>query len=153
MPMDRSRYPADWDSISRSIRDRAGHKCEWCGVPNDALILRSKVDGSKYLILNKDGEFHDNEGHAVRLSEEPEQYHDAQYTRVVLTVAHLGVDKPDGVPGDKHDKMDCRPENLAALCQRCHLGFDMEDHIAARRRNRLQKKAEAIREAGQQSLF
>ena len=39
----------------------------------------------------------------------------------VLTVAHLGVPKPDGTPGDKHDKTDVRDENLAALCPRCHI--------------------------------
>jgi hypothetical protein len=43
--------------------------------------------------------------------------------RVVLTTAHLGTDT-----GDKHDKMDCRPENLKAMCQRCHLNFDIAEH-------------------------
>lgn len=47
--------------------------------------------------------------------------HPVTGSRVVLTVHHLGIDKPDGTPGDPADKMDCRPENLVALCQRCHL--------------------------------
>ena len=46
--------------------------------------------------------------------------------RVVLTVAHLGIAKPDGTPGNRDDRMDCRPENLAALCQRCHLNYDRD---------------------------
>ena len=62
-------------------------------------------------------------------------------SRVVLTVAHLGVPRADGRPGDKHDKSDCRLENLAALCQRCHLNFDRDDHVrhaaATRARKRL----------------
>ena len=49
-------------------------------------------------------------------------------SKVVLTVAHLGVPYPDGRPGNKHDKMDCRDENLAALYQRCHLNYDRDEH-------------------------
>ena len=61
-------------------------------------------------------------------------------SRVVLTVAHLGATRPDGSAGDKHDKMDVRDENLAALCQRCHLRYDIQEHVenaaATRRRKR-----------------
>lgn len=56
------------------------------------------------------------------------------------TVAHLGAPNPDGTPGNKHDKMDVRDENLAALCQRCHLNYDRDEHLAnaaaTRRRRR-----------------
>jgi hypothetical protein len=48
--------------------------------------------------------------------------------KVVLTVAHLN-----------HDPMDCRPENLKAMCQRCHLRYDSKHHMknaAATRRRR-----------------
>ena len=68
---------------------------------------------------------------------------------VVLTVAHLGVTHADGRPGDKHDKHDTRPENLAALCQRCHLNYDRDDHIAHAAETRRQKK----KDAGQLELF
>jgi len=70
-------------------------------------------------------------------------------TWIVLTVAHLGVDKPDGTPGDKADTMDCRENNLAALCQRCHLNFDRADHIRNRRINARRR----LVEAGQQEMF
>ena len=63
-------------------------------------------------------------------------------SRVVLTVAHLGVPYPDGRPGDKHDKSDCRPENLAALCQKCHLNFDRADHLARAKATRERKRQE-----------
>ena len=49
--------------------------------------------------------------------------------RVVLTVAHLN-----------HDPMDCRDENLRAMCQRCHLRYDSKLHVTharAKRRERL----------------
>ncbi len=73
--------------------------------------------------------------------------HPVTGSKVVLTVAHLGTPYPDGTPGNKHDKHDIRPENLAALCNYCHLNFDREDHIAnAKRTRRLrQEKAGQLR--------
>lgn len=38
-------------------------------------------------------------------------------SRVVLTIAHLN-----------HTPEDCRPENLRAWCQRCHLHYDRHHH-------------------------
>lgn len=61
-------------------------------------------------------------------------------SRVVLTVAHLGTTHPDGRSGDKHDKLDVREENLAALCQACHLNYDRDEHMANAARTRLAKK-------------
>lgn len=56
---------------------------------------------------------------------------------VILTVAHLN-----------HTPSDCRDENLKAMCQRCHLRYDTEHHIASRRkRERLKREA-----AGQLTL-
>ena len=37
--------------------------------------------------------------------------------KIVLTVAHLN-----------HQPEDCRPENLKAMCQRCHLRYDHDHH-------------------------
>jgi hypothetical protein len=47
---------------------------------------------------------------------------------VVLTVAHLDRDKLN------HEVADDR---LAALCQACHLGHDLEHHLHKRRMSRL----------------
>lgn len=44
-------------------------------------------------------------------------------SKVILTVAHLN-----------HTPEDCNPENLRALCQRCHLNYDKEYHAHSRRR-------------------
>ena len=43
-------------------------------------------------------------------------------TRVVLTTAHLD-----------HDPTNNADENLAALCQRCHLAHDLDHHRVTRR--------------------
>lgn len=42
-------------------------------------------------------------------------------SRVVLTTAHLN-----------HTPEDCRPANLRAMCQGCHLHYDREHHAATR---------------------
>src|SRR5439155_3102387 len=72
--------------------------------------------------------------------------------KVVLTVAHLGTPFPDGRPGDKHDKHDIRRENLAALCQACHLRYDLDEHIAHAKATRARKKREMAQAAGQLML-
>lgn len=81
--------------------------------------------------------------------------HPVTGSKVVLTVAHLGAPYPDGTPGNKHNKMDVRPENLAALCQRCHLNYDRADHTANAKRTRARKKAQAAQtyEQLQPTLF
>jgi len=40
-PEERKRYPKNWKEIVAHIRERAGDKCEWCGVPNHELIKRT----------------------------------------------------------------------------------------------------------------
>ena len=118
--------PTNWDEISRQIREREGNQCQWCGAPNGEFIQRVGKGGNWRVVT-------DAEADALALDGE-------RVTRVVLTVAHLGVDYPDGRKGDKHDKMDCREENLAALCQRCHLYFDLEDHVRHAAETRRRKK-------------
>lgn len=62
--------------------------------------------------------------------------------KVVLTIAHLGTPYADGTPGNKYDTHDLRRENLACLCQRCHLRYDMEDHIQHAKATRARRKKE-----------
>lgn len=62
---------------------------------------------------------------------------------VTLTVHHIGVAKPDGTPGDRHDKADCRLENLAALCNRCHWIADWDIHYAKAKEARRRRKLES----------
>lgn len=75
-------------------------------------------------------------------------------SRVVLTVAHLGVPLPDGQPGDRFNTMDCRDENLAALCQRDHLNYDRPFHVRTRKRRAKKRRETTIkRKPVQLSLF
>ena len=59
--------------------------------------------------------------------------------RVVLTIAHCG----------NPDTMDCRDENLAALCQRCHNRLD----APMRARHAAETRRRKLMEAGQMMLL
>lgn len=50
---------------------------------------------------------------------------------VVLTVAHLN-----------HTPEDCAEDNLKAMCQRCHLNYDKDEHRAQAARTRAAAVAE-----------
>lgn len=104
MPMIRSKYPANWEAISLTVRAESGWRCEWCGA----------VHG---------------------------QPHPLTGSIVVLTVHHKGAAHADGRPGDPDDKMDNRRENLAALCQRCHLKAEQDIRRAKRRATQLSLEA------------
>lgn len=134
MPVDMSRYPKTWREISQRIRDRAGNCCEQCGAPNHAWVYR-QPSGRWALMDDVD---------ALNSDVARWQGWDAEgvkEVRIVLTVHHIGIDREDGSPGDRHDKHDCRDANLAALCQRCHLAADLDIRIAnaaaTRRRRRV----------------
>lgn len=60
--------------------------------------------------------------------------------RIILTIAHLN-----------HDINDNRDENLAALCQRCHIRHDVKQHAwnAAQTRNRKRGLSDLFEGEGQ----
>lgn len=123
--IDYKKYPPDWHQISDRIRfTRAGGKCERCGAPHGEIIVRDPDEPSKFRVV--DG----MEIDTAILDEE-------RITKVVLTTAHLGKPKPDGTPGDKADLYDVRDENLAALCQRCHLLEDLKERLEKRLASRM----------------
>jgi 5-methylcytosine-specific restriction endonuclease McrA len=96
----RHRYPPDWRAIRAAILERAGHRCERCGVPN-RVWRNHRTDAWT---------------HDAGLAEAWLLDGD-KIARIVLTVAHL-----DHTP--EHND----PTNLRALCQRCHLAHDREQH-------------------------
>lgn len=108
MPIDYTKYPPNWKTeIRPAILERAGNRCEFCGVPNGEIVYRNK---------------------SRRCRGQSTSYSNITPVKIVLTVAHLN-----------HDITDNRPENLRALCQRCHLTHDKEQHAQTRRRNRREK--------------
>ena len=100
-------YPRDWKAISHRIRFvRAGGKCERCGIPHN--WYRSQ-DGS---IIVADPDL------ILKLK------YPVKFSRIILTTAHLD-----------HDPTNNDERNLAALCQRCQLAYDLRHHLASRRRH------------------
>jgi hypothetical protein len=112
MPWKRSNYPDDWEDIRWRILERAGHKCEWCGAPEHACIVRPKYERWKWLAV-----------------EAPPPGQQPAGVTVILTTAHLD-----------HQLTDHSDGNLAALCQRCHLIHDLRQHIAAAARARMLRR-------------
>lgn len=103
--MRRHLYPKNWEQISRSIRNRSGGQCECAGECG----LHNGVD-----LFDKETR------RCVEVNGEKARF---ARGKIMLTVAHLN-----------HTPMDCRPENLKAMCQRCHLRYDSA--MKAERRKR-----------------
>lgn len=135
-PSNRSRYPKDWQAIRASILERAGHKCEDCGIPNSLEVVRDprhaeawfeasyfwdQVACGRDWVMDVADQFGDNENGTTKLKS----------IKVVLTIAHLD-----------HQPENNAPENLKALCQRCHLRYDSEQHQESARKTRANKKGE-----------
>ena len=113
----RKRYPKDWQDIRAAILERAERRCEFCGVPDGALIVRGHGPAGATFTLVNTGAVHDattgeHLGYAGK-----HEYTGRKITRVILTTAHL-----DHTP--EHND----PANLRALCCRCHLLHDAEHH-------------------------
>ena len=141
-PENKARYPKDWPSISVAAKDRAGWKCQhlgctarqysvghWQRFPGEPWVWRP-VEGNKPASTANDNAF-DLAGQGCDTYGIHWKYKDALAfvrhwwapadedwpTIVVLTCAHLN-----------HEPEDCRPENLAAMCQRHHPAYDADLH-------------------------
>lgn len=135
-PENRKLYPANWKQISLAAKERAEWRCqhEGCAARQYAV---GHWDGRAW---REAGRF----GHEVpgayaqarqyaaetqwRLTgDDPDA--DIKVLVIVLTVAHLN-----------HDPADCRPENLAAMCQRHHLAYDQQHHNETAYATRMSKR-------------
>ena len=114
-------YPIDWAQLSRVIRfERAGGRCEMCGRPHGRMI--SHLGDGRWFDPDE-GCWRDGQGRGIDWIDFTAFKGQLRHTRVVLAAAHVD-----------HDPTNNRTRNLRALCQRCHLLHDREEH---RRRRRL----------------
>lgn len=111
---ERHRYPKNWPEIRRRILERAGNRCEWCSIENGAVSRR-----------RPDGTFERFDGMEIEMA----AIEGVRLMRIVLPIAHLD-----------HTPENCAPENLRALCQRCHLRHDAAKHAANSRETRRARK-------------
>lgn len=130
MPFDRSKYPPDWELISARIKKRDGNRCKFCGLPNGELGKR------KYGVWYS-WEWIQAQTISTLIfvfGEIP-----PSPSVIVLTCAH--VKDPD--------PMNCADDNLAALCQDCHLRHDRARHAASAAETRRRKAQDRARARGQ----
>lgn len=109
--------------------ERAGNKCEFCGVENKLVIERGMYnDVEAYQDILK------NEGAIYRADNSEYITSDylgvldsggGKFITIVLTIAHLD-----------HDISNNDHSNLKALCQRCHNRYDRNYRNANRIKNR-----------------
>jgi hypothetical protein len=124
-PENRALYPADWKAISLAARERAGWRCQHEGCLAHQYAVgwwRQTVRRYEWLPeWPRDGAYM-GQTYADARAVAAGIYFAAgesgpKPTIIVLTVAHLN-----------HQPEDCRPQNLAAMCQRHHLAYDAEHH-------------------------
>lgn len=104
MPIDYSKYPPNWSEIRKRILERAGNKCECCGLENKSKVNSFKKNG---VTVWED------------LTYAEWMHRDCpKHVTVILTIAHLDHDE------ENHNVTDDR---LKAMCQLCHLRYDKEE--------------------------
>ena len=129
MPINYKEYPPDWKEIRARILVRADDCCEFCGLANKAEGYRLMIQDPHgkwvwlegVLIPNKQF-FKDKFYRKQELLDKSYAYFIQMFkvierkTRIVLTIAHLDHDK---------ENWKVKDERLRALCQLCHLMYDV----------------------------
>lgn len=128
MPFDKKDYHPKWSLISYLIRTvRAKNTCEKCGLKNKQIIKRLDDGTYRLPFMSEWDAVHSRIKH--KHSNMTESLKHFGLTKVVLTTAHLD-----------HNKNNNRFNNLAALCQRCHLKHDAKQHAENRKYGRHWKR-------------
>jgi len=151
MPCNYKDYPANWKEIRATALNRANHQCQFCGLPNHAVGYR---DAAGRFVPNRGNIHCDASGRGqhpngtllthAEAKEFTDQYNDCvigqkrcdddgnHWIVIVLTMAHLD-----------HDIQNNAPENLKALCQRCHIRHDARHHAKNAKATRDRKCGQA----------
>ena len=140
MPIDYKEYPPNWKEIRERILLRADNCCEWCGLANKAQGYRIMIQDMKgkwvwlegVLVHNKQF-FKEKYYRKQELLDKSFAYFVQMFkiverkTKIVLTIAHLDHDK---------ENWEVTDERLAALCQLCHLMYDVKHKQEKRKKKR-----------------
>lgn len=121
MPINYSRYPADWKTrIVPEVLKRANNCCEFCGLNNkqDVYAVSFEIkDNGRY--KSRSVWFRVFED-AVRECGEAVAMETVRRITVVLTVAHLDHDEENHTVS---------LDRLRALCQACHCRYDAKEKL------------------------
>jgi hypothetical protein len=124
-PEHRWLYPIDWLQVSFRVRfTRAKGKCDHCRRPHGHEVHHL---GNGIWWDEGGAKWRNGRGIVTVIGALVSQTYT---TRVVLACAHLN-----------HDPTDNRDCNLAALCQRCHMIHDAEEHRRRRWQNAFRLRA------------
>jgi tRNA(Ile)-lysidine synthase TilS/MesJ len=120
MPIDYAKYPKNWKSeIRPAILERAKNCCEQCEVENKSIGYRNKF--GHFIAYQEIEDALERHGYDY-FEHELSHCYDARGNptkaiKIVLTIAHLD-----------HDITNNNYSNLKALCQRCHINLDKDQH-------------------------
>jgi hypothetical protein len=104
MPIDYSKYHPEWfDKIRPAILKRENYECKTCHRKHKAYYYKTDPVTAPEL----------DEWSIQRAKALGEKI-----IRIILTIAHLD-----------HNVKNNDEKNLAALCQKCHLNYDMKDNL------------------------
>ena len=119
-------YPIDWPQLSGLVRfGHAKGRCQDCGRPHGRDVPH--LGDGRWWDENAQT-WRNGRGRALQRLALCLEADRVRTTRVVLATAHLD-----------HDPTNNRLRNLRALCQRCHLIRDRDEH-RRRRRITIQKR-------------
>lgn len=118
-PENKKLYPKNWDEIRQNILKRAKNRCEFCGVENHIEGFRLR-DSERFVRTDND----------VIMKRFAKAF-SHKIIKIVLTIAHLD-----------HDPTNNDPNNLRALCQRCHNRYDVEHRKETRKKSKEVKNGE-----------
>ncbi len=126
-PENKDKYPPNWSTeIRPAILKRAKDCCEKCHTQNYEEGYRD-LNGNWYSVeiimdsLERNGyDYFEHQLSHIDVDKKP--------TKIVLTIAHKD-----------HDPTNNDYSNLAAWCQRCHLNYDRDHHLANARETRIAK--------------
>lgn len=132
MPIDYSKYPPNWKTeIRPRILERADNMCEICFVKNHRFIKRLKFLKKEYYIMGNEVYHYPNGKYAGRVADVPScMKENLKEIKIVLTIAHLDHDE---------ENWNVKDDRLMAMCQKCHLKYDVKEKINRRKVKKLTK--------------
>jgi len=138
MPISYSNYPKNWKTeIRPAVLERAGNRCEICGVENYAAVFRGLWQGKEAWQDQEGDAWWYPSGEKIKGPDyqnviDPIRGDENQTAiKIVLTIAHLD-----------HSTENNSMDNLKAMCQKCHLQHDKHLHASNARKTRNKKKGQ-----------